>query len=78
MLSFMRMGRTKYEYIKNLIDTYPQRQFVLVGDSVMSDPHYYGKLMREYGTERIVMILIRKFPYPWYVNSYRNRCFIPV
>jgi phosphatidate phosphatase APP1 len=48
----------KLSTIRTLLDDFPQRQFVLIGDSGEADPEIYGQLAREQPT-RIVAIHIR-------------------
>ena len=45
---FKKGTETKPAIIREILDRYPQRQFVLVGDSGEQDPEVYAGLMREY------------------------------
>jgi hypothetical protein len=47
--------------IRNLLKTFPQRQFLLVGDSSERDPEIYGALARKYRGQ-IARIYIRSVP----------------
>lgn len=47
--------------IEKLLHLYPQRDFVLVGDSGEHDPEFYGAIARKF-PERIRRILIRRAP----------------
>lgn len=49
----------KYEKIKSLLDLYPQKSFILIGDSGQHDPEIYTRLAIEY-PGRIETIIIRK------------------
>ncbi len=49
----------KLENIKNVLNTYPHLQFVLIGDNSEQDPEIYRKIVKEY-PERIRTIYIRK------------------
>jgi hypothetical protein len=51
----------KLETIGAILADFPQRRFVLVGDSGERDPEIYGELARGH-RERIVRILIRRTP----------------
>jgi hypothetical protein len=51
----------KLQAIRALLRRYPDRRFVLVGDSSESDPEIFGDLAREF-PERIERILIRDDP----------------
>lgn len=51
----------KVRTIEKLLTLYPQRDFILVGDSGESDPENYGALARKYPA-RIRRILIRRAP----------------
>lgn len=50
---------TKPPGIRKLFDDYPQRQFILIGDSGEKDPEIYGMIAREY-PGRVKHIYIRK------------------
>ncbi len=45
---FKKGTETKPAIIRRILDRYPQRRFVLVGDSGEQDPEVYAGLMREY------------------------------
>ena len=51
-------ANAKEPVIDELIVNYPQRRFILVGDSGQRDPEVYGNLGRQY-PERVAQILIR-------------------
>ncbi len=55
---FMAAKRIKKRAIAGLIRSYPQRQFVLVGDSGQRDPEIYGAIARRFGSQ-ISAIYIR-------------------
>jgi len=48
----------KLGVVEPVIESFPQRQFILVGDSGEKDPEAYGTLARKY-PDRVVFILIR-------------------
>lgn len=50
---------TKQAKIERLLRDFPQRQFVLCGDSTERDPEMYGRIRRSFGPQ-IVYILIRR------------------
>lgn len=50
--------KVKIPALKKLMKSFPDRKFVLVGDSGEMDPEIYGKVAAEYG-EQIAWILIR-------------------
>ena len=59
LLNLFKPGlATKPLQIEPLLQRYPQRQFILIGDSGEQDPEIYAGLMRQYG-QRIQHILIR-------------------
>ena len=49
----------KLKHIKNVLNTYPHLQFVLVGDNSEQDPEIYAQIVKEY-PDRIRTIYIRK------------------
>ena len=55
---FKKGTETKPEAIKKILETYPDRTFVLVGDSGEHDPEVYSSLMREF-PEKIRRVFIR-------------------
>ena len=61
--SFFNLFSDPVEYKKDIIESiftrYPQREFILVGDSGEKDPEVYGMMARQY-PGRIKRILIRK------------------
>lgn len=61
--SFLNLFADPIEYKINIIESilqrYPQRQFILVGDSGEKDPEVYGKIARKF-PKQIIRILIRK------------------
>ncbi len=52
---------TKPPAIRALLDSYPQRQFTLVGDSGEKDPEVYAAIAQQY-PQRAIRILIRQAP----------------
>jgi hypothetical protein len=52
---------TKPPIIADLLKRYPQRQFILVGDSGEKDPEVYGAMARQ-ALDQVVRILIRRAP----------------
>ena len=61
LLMVRRSG--KAAVIRNLIKTFPERQFILVGDSGEHDPEIYGSLARRF-PDQIAAILIRQLDAP--------------
>lgn len=63
ILKFWKSGggthQHKYEKIKRLLEFYPNRDFILIGDSGQRDPQLYSKLALEF-PGRIEAIFIRK------------------
>lgn len=61
--SFLNLFSDPVEYKKEIIESiftrYPNREFILVGDSGEKDPEVYGMLARQY-PERVKRILIRQ------------------
>lgn len=55
---FKKGTETKPEAIKRILETYPDRTFVLVGDSGEHDPEVYSSLMREF-PKKIRRVFIR-------------------
>ncbi|WP_163830670.1 phosphatidate phosphatase App1 family protein [Spartinivicinus ruber] len=55
---FKKGTETKPQQIEPILQAYPKRHFILVGDSGEQDPEVYGELMRKY-PEQITKILIR-------------------
>ena len=55
---FRSPERYKLEVIEPLLERFPKRRFVLVGDSGEKDPEAYGVIARKY-PQQIVQILIR-------------------
>ncbi|MBN8601633.1 MAG: DUF2183 domain-containing protein [Planctomycetes bacterium] len=51
--------RGKYAIIANLMKRYPQRQFVLIGDSGERDPEIYAKIAKRF-TNQIPLVAIRQ------------------
>ena len=59
LLNLFKPGlATKPLQIEPLLQRYPQRQFILIGDSGEQDPEIYASLMRQYG-QQILRIFIR-------------------
>lgn len=55
---FKKGTETKPQIIAGILDRYPARQFILVGDSGEQDPEVYAGIFREY-PEQIAKIFIR-------------------
>lgn len=55
---FKKGTETKPAVIKEILGRYPERQFVLVGDSGEHDPEVYSRLMREH-PQQILRVYIR-------------------
>ena len=53
--------KSKNATISAILERFPDRMFILVGDSGEKDPEVYGHLARTYATQ-IVSIFIRKIP----------------
>ena len=53
--------RGKASVVKKLVATFPQRKFVLVGDSGERDANLYGAVTRKF-PERVAKVLIRNLP----------------
>lgn len=56
---FASRGRNKRRVIERLIRNFPQRKFILVGDSGEKDPVIYSKVARRF-REQVLMICIRQ------------------
>lgn len=56
---FMSRKRNKFKIIESILKQFPERQFVLVGDSGEKDAEIYGKVARRF-PEQISRILIRR------------------
>lgn len=61
VLMLRRSG--KIAVIRAMFKTFPQRQFLLVGDSGEADPEIYGSMARRF-PEQIAGVLIRRIPGP--------------
>ena len=61
VLMLRRSG--KAAVIRAMFKTFPQRQFLLVGDSGEADPEIYGTMARRF-PEQIAGVLIRRIPGP--------------
>ncbi len=59
---FRHSKRYKLATISALLDRYPQREFILIGDSGEKDPEIYCEIAGKY-KDRIKAILIRQVPY---------------
>jgi phosphatidate phosphatase APP1 len=63
--SFYELFASPFEYktntIEGILNLYPQRKFVLVGDSTESDPQVYSFIAKNY-PQQIIKILIRNAP----------------
>lgn len=55
---FKKGTETKPKVIEEILETYPQRQFVLVGDSGEHDPEVYALIARKYPSQ-VLRIFIR-------------------
>ena len=55
---FKKGTETKPKVIEKILETYPQRQFVLVGDSGEHDPEVYALIARKYPSQ-VLRIFIR-------------------
>lgn len=59
LLNLFKSGtETKPRQIEAILNRYPQRQFLLIGDNGEQDPEVYGNIERRY-PEQITQILIR-------------------
>jgi len=59
LLNLFKSGtETKPTAIRNIIDKYPKRRFILVGDSGEQDPEVYAQIAQEY-PDQIEKIFIR-------------------
>ncbi|MDM8518199.1 DUF2183 domain-containing protein [Desulfobacterales bacterium HSG16] len=56
---FVSSEQFKPPFIISLFERYPERQFILVGDSGESDPEIYADIARKY-PDRVIHIFIRK------------------
>jgi phosphatidate phosphatase APP1 len=62
---FISKKRNKYNIIKSIFRMFPQRRFVLVGDSGEKDAEIYGKVARKF-PQQVERILIRRVEgRPW-------------
>lgn len=61
VIAFLRNDISAYkkERIERILNLFPRRMFILVGDSGEKDPEIYGEIERKY-PDRIKLILIRK------------------
>ena len=51
-MNLFRSSETfKYTTIESLLKTYPQRKFILVGDSGEKDPEIYANIARRHGPQ---------------------------
>jgi phosphatidate phosphatase APP1 len=55
---FANSASYKKAAVTNLLTRYPDRQFVLIGDSGEGDPELYGEIAREH-PEQVLVVLIR-------------------
>jgi len=59
LLNFFKKGtETKPAQIEPILQNYPERKFVLIGDSGEQDPEVYGDITRRYPAQ-VLMVLIR-------------------
>lgn len=58
---FINRKRNKFQVIKTILRLFPERRFILVGDSGEKDPEIYGSLTRRFPSQ-IERILIRRVP----------------
>lgn len=56
---FKPNGHHKEDVLRSLMNDFPQRKFILIGDSGERDPEIYGAIAREF-PDRITKILIRR------------------
>ncbi len=59
LLRIRRRGKTTV--IRAIVELFPQRQFILVGDSGEKDPEIYGDIARRF-PERVAAIVVRDLP----------------
>jgi phosphatidate phosphatase APP1 len=69
--------RHKLAAISALLRRYPQRHFILIGDSGESDPEIYGELARAFPTQ-IQTIAIRRLPGDTYTPARSAAAFASV
>jgi phosphatidate phosphatase APP1 len=60
MRRYSNMGRSKLVYIRSLLDRFPERRFILVGDTVLMDPEMLADLVKDYPVERVPHVFIRR------------------
>ena len=72
LLMLRRSG--KAAVIRGILKTFPQRKFVLVGDSGEHDPEIYGALARKYPTQ-VASVLIRQMDGPKNAPARYQRAF---
>lgn len=58
---FLLRRRAKLAVIKSIVQTFPERQFLLIGDSGERDPEIYGAVARKF-PRQVATILIRDLP----------------
>ena len=62
----------KFKEIENILLTYPELNFVLIGDSGQEDPEIYHRVVRDY-PDRILAVYIRNVkPHPTRIESIRK------
>ena len=62
---FLARKRNKYNVIKSIFRMFPNRRFILIGDSGEKDPEIYGKVARKF-PDQIERILVRRVEgRPW-------------
>lgn len=54
-------GESKGESIRRIMDHFPQRRFILIGDAVQEDPEVYGAIARE-RPRQVAGVFIRRAP----------------
>lgn len=60
---FLSSADYKFSAVTDILERYPHRRFILVGDSGEKDPEIYCEIAARYGS-RVLAILIREVPLP--------------
>lgn len=75
ILKFWKSGggthQHKFDKVKHLLQLYPNRKFILIGDSGQRDPEIYSRLALEF-PGRIETIFIRKIRSRSFLNKYEE------
>lgn len=58
---FQSSAQLKFDGIREILQAFPGRRFILVGDSTQKDPEAFGQLLRQ-DEQQIVLALIRNVP----------------